>query len=152
MRKRVSLLAAASVIIAPVAGSAQGQRYLNPRDVAEAQQQHSELVQELGGAETGPRAAYVEQVGRRVGAFTGLVNPGQALHFTLVNSAVENAMSVPGGYVYVTRQLLALMDDESQLAFALGHETAHIAANHVGGCDDLVALDRDGRLDDLISK
>ena len=130
MRKRVSLLAAASVIIAPVAGSAQGQRYLNPRDVAEAQQQHSELVQELGGAETGPRAAYVEQVGRRVGAFTGLVNPGQALHFTLVNSAVENAMSVPGGYVYVTRQLLALMDDESQLAFALGHETAHIAANH----------------------
>jgi predicted Zn-dependent protease len=39
-------------------------------------------------------------------------------------------MSVPGGYVYVTRQLLTLMNDESQLAFALGHETGHIAANH----------------------
>ena len=130
MRRSVFLLAAASVIVAPVAGSAQGQRYLNPRDVAEAQRQHAELVQELGGAETGPRATYVEQVGRRVGAFTGIVNPGQALHFTLLNSAVENAMSVPGGYVYVTRQLLTLMDDESQLAFALGHETAHIAANH----------------------
>ena len=38
--------------------------------------------------------------------------------------------SVPGGYVYITRQLMILMDDESQLAFALGHETGHIAANH----------------------
>jgi predicted Zn-dependent protease len=37
---------------------------------------------------------------------------------------------VPGGYVYVTRQLMTLMDDESQLAFALGHEVGHIAANH----------------------
>ena len=36
----------------------------------------------------------------------------------------------PGGYVYVTRQLMALMDDESELAFALGHEVGHIAANH----------------------
>ena len=38
--------------------------------------------------------------------------------------------SVPGGYVYITRQLMALMDDEAELAFALGHEVAHIAANH----------------------
>ena len=48
----------------------------------------------------------------------------------MLNSPVENALSVPGGYVYITRQLMALMDNESQLAFALGHETGHIAANH----------------------
>src|SRR5204863_9485986 len=84
----------------------------------------------FGGAETGPRAAYVESIGRRVGAMSGVANPGQALHFTMLNSAVENALSVPGGYVYVTRQLMGLMDDESQLAFALGHEVGHIAANH----------------------
>ena len=60
----------------------------------------------------------------------GVANPGQALHFTTLNSAVENAFSVPGGYVYVTRQLMGLMDDESELAFALGHEVGHIAANH----------------------
>jgi len=47
-----------------------------------------------------------------------------------LNSAVENAFSVPGGYVYITRQLMALMGDESQLAFALGHEVGHVAANH----------------------
>jgi predicted Zn-dependent protease len=128
MRKALLLFAAAAVAIAPAA--AQQLRYLNPQDVAEAQREHAQLVQELGGAETGPRAAYVESIGRRVGAFSGVANPGQALHFTTLNSPVENAFSVPGGYVYVTRQLLGLMDDESELAFALGHEVGHIAANH----------------------
>jgi predicted Zn-dependent protease len=128
MRKSVLLLAAAAMALTPAA--AQRLRYLDPNDVAKAQQEHALLVQELGGAETGPRAAYVESVGRRVGAFSGVANPGQALHFTTLNSAVENAFSVPGGYVYVTRQLLTLMDDESQLAFALGHEVGHVAANH----------------------
>ncbi len=128
MRNGVLLLAAAAVALKPAV--AQPQRYLDPRDVAEAQRENAEIIEELGGAETGARAAYVESVGRRVGAYSGVVNPGQALHFTTLNSAVENAFSVPGGYVYITRQLLTLMDDESELAFALGHEVAHIAANH----------------------
>lgn len=128
MRRTVLLFAAAALAITPAA--AQQLRYLSPQDVAEAQREHSELVKELGGAETGQRAAYVESIGRRVGAFSGVANPGQALHFTTLNSAVENAFSVPGGYVYITRQLLGLMDDESELAFALGHEVGHIAANH----------------------
>src|SRR3954470_12238563 len=129
MRKGALLLAAAAVAATPAVGQRES-RYLNPQDVAEAQRQHQEMVQELGGAETGPRAAYVESIGRRVGTVSGVANPGQALHFTLLNSAVENAFSVPGGYVYVTRQLMALMGDESQLAFALGHEVGHIAGNH----------------------
>ena len=128
MRKPMLLIAATAVALTPAA--AQAPRYLNPRDVAEAQQQHAALIQEFGGAETGPRAAYVESIGRRVGAYSGVASPGQTLHFTTLNSAVSNAMSVPGGYVYITRQLLTLMDDESQLAFALGHEVGHIAANH----------------------
>jgi predicted Zn-dependent protease len=130
MRKRVLYLAAAIAALSPAITAAQPLRYLDPRDVAEAQREHAQFIQELGGAEAGPRAAYVESVGRRVGAYTGIANPGQALHFTTLNSPVENAFSVPGGYVYITRQLMTLMDDESQLAFALGHETAHIAANH----------------------
>jgi predicted Zn-dependent protease len=128
MRRYVLMLAAAAVAVTPAA--AQRQVYLNPQDVAEAQREHGQLVQELGGAETGPRAAYVESIGRRVGAQSGVASPGQALHFTTLNSAVENAFSVPGGYVYITRQLMTLMDDESELAFALGHEVGHIAANH----------------------
>ena len=128
MPKSVLLIAVAAMALTPSA--AQQLRYLNPSDVAEAQRMHAQLLEELGGAETGPRAAYVAAVGRRVGAQTGIANPGQALHFTTINSAVENAFSVPGGYVYVTRQLMTLMDDESELAFAIGHEAAHIAANH----------------------
>ena len=128
MRKGVLLLAVAAAALTPA--SAQQARYLNPQDVAEAQREHATLIQELGGAETGARAAYVQSVGRKVGAYSGVANPGQALHYTTLNSPVENAFSVPGGYVYITRQLLTIMDDESQLAFALGHETGHIAANH----------------------
>lgn len=131
MRKGVLLLAASAAALCPAILTAQsGARYLNPREVAEAQREHPKLVEEMGGAETGARAAYVNSVGRRVGAQSGLANPAQALHFTTLNSAVENAFAVPGGYVYITRQLMALMDDESELAFALAHETGHIAANH----------------------
>lgn len=128
MRKPILMLAAAAVALSPAA--AQAPRYLNPRDVAAAQREHAAIVEEMGGAETGARAAYVESIGRRVGAMSGVANPGQALRFTTLNSAVENAMSVPGGYVYITRQLLTIMNDEAELGFALGHEVAHIAANH----------------------
>ena len=70
MRKAILVLAAATTALAPIAASAQAVRYLDPREVAKAQQEHAQLVAELGGAETGARAAYVELVGRRV---TGLV-------------------------------------------------------------------------------
>ena len=131
MRNAILSLAASAIALSPAASSAQSAiRYLDPREVAEAQRHHGELVAEFGGAETGPRGAYVESVGRRVAAYTGVANAGAAFHFTTLNSAVENAFAVPGGYVYITRQLMTLMDDESQLAFALGHETGHIAANH----------------------
>lgn len=128
MRKTFLLLAAAVVAITPAL--AQRLHYLSAEDVAEAQRDNAIFVRELGGAETGPRAAYVAAVGHRVGAYAGIANSDHALHFTTLDSAVENAFSVPGGYVYVTRQLMAVMNDESQLAFALGHEVGHIAANH----------------------
>ena len=128
MRKTIFLLSAAAVIAVPAALSAQAQRNLPARYVQEAQQQHQALIDEFGGAETGARAAYVDQVGRRVAAFSG-VNPG-AYRFTTLNSAVENAFAVPGGYIYITRQLKSIMNDEAELAFVLGHEVGHVAANH----------------------
>ena len=124
-------IAAFAAVAIPAAALAQvAPRYLSQRDVAEAQRQHPELVAEFGGAETGARATYVQGVGNRVAAYSGIANPGQAYHFTTLNSAVENAFAVPGGYVYITRQLMGLMNDESELAFVLGHETGHIAARH----------------------
>src|SRR3546814_16752791 len=49
---------------------------------------------------------------------------------TLLNPPVNNAFAIPGGYVYVTRQLMALMNDEAELAGVLGHEVGHVAAQH----------------------
>ena len=140
LRRAMMATAAAALLVTPAAAQmfprpapyygAQRQMVLNPRDVAEARRDHPMVVNTMGGLEGGPRAAYVRSVGQKVGAFSGVANPNQALQFITLNSPVENALSVPGGYVYITRQLLGLMEDESELAFALGHEVAHIAANH----------------------
>src|SRR5512139_1748727 len=132
MRTSLALLTAAAVLATPTLIQAQQQQlsYLNPRDIQEAARQHPQVVAEFGGAETGPRAAYVEGVGRKVAAYSGAANAGEVYRFTTLNSAVENAFAVPGGYVYITRQLMSLINDEAELAFVVGHETGHIAANH----------------------
>ena len=130
MRFRNSVLAAGALALSGTAIAQVAPRYLSQRDVQEAAKQHAEIVAEFGGAETGARGAYVQSVGRKVAAYSGIANPGQSLHFTALNSAVENAFAVPGGYVYITRQLMGIMNDEAELAFVLGHETGHIAARH----------------------
>jgi predicted Zn-dependent protease len=131
MRKALLVFSAASLALLPSAVPAQyAARTLDPRLVAQAAKDNAQLIEEFGGAETGERAAYVDSVGSRVAAYSGIANPSSSYHFTLLNSAVENAFSVPGGYIYVTRQLLTLMDDEAELAFVLGHEAGHVAAGH----------------------
>ena len=50
--------------------------------------------------------------------------------FYIVDTDIVNAFALPGGYVYVTRQLLGLMGSEGELAFVLGHEVGHITGDH----------------------
>jgi predicted Zn-dependent protease len=103
-----------------------------PVTQAEAQQgaqYHEQFLTEFGGAYTGPQAPYVEQVGRNIAAQSGL-GTQSAFTVTLLNSSVNNAFAVPGGYVYVTRQLVSLMNNEAELAAVLGHEVGHVAARH----------------------
>lgn len=50
--------------------------------------------------------------------------------FRVLNSPVVNAFALPGGYIYVTRGLLAHLNNEAQLAVVLGHEIGHVAARH----------------------
>ena len=131
MRKTLLLFSAAILALSPSAVPAQYPgRPIDPRLVAEAQRDHAQLLQEYGGEELGQRGAYVDAVGRRIAAPSGVANAGAAFNFTLLNSAVENAFALPGGYVYVTRQLMTLMDNEAELAFALAHEVGHVAARH----------------------
>ncbi|MFM7404780.1 MAG: M48 family metalloprotease [Erythrobacter sp.] len=93
-------------------------------------QYHPTLLAEYGGAMTGPQAQYVEQLGKRIALQSGLSNAENAFTVTLLNSPVRNAFAVPGGYIYSTRQLVALMNSEAELAAVLGHEVGHVAAGH----------------------
>ncbi len=129
MRHYTALLSATALMLAPAIANSQA-RNLRQSEVAAAQKQHPQVVAEFGGAETGARASYVEAVGRRVAVHSGIANSQASYRFTTLNSAVENAFAVPGGYVYITRQLMGLMNDESELGFVLAHEVGHIAANH----------------------
>lgn len=103
---------------------------ISAQDKASGAKQHPELLKEFGGAYAGPQAKYVEGVGRRIAVQSGLSNAQGDFTVTLLNSPVNNAFAIPGGYVYVTRQLMALMNDEAELAGVLGHEVGHVAALH----------------------
>lgn len=92
-------------------------------------EQHPKMVQHFGGIyDEGMVGGYVAAVGGRVAGNTGTSANGY--HFTLLDSPVINAFALPGGYVYVTRGLLALANNEAELASVLGHEIGHVTARH----------------------
>ena len=113
---------AAILVLASAAPAAQAQRTSTANE-------HQQIVQQFGGEVQGQLGSLVDALGSRIVAQAnarGRINGD----FTLLNSPVANAFATPSGRVYVTRQLLALMNSEDELAFVLGHEAAHIAANH----------------------
>jgi predicted Zn-dependent protease len=127
-RSVAALLAGAALAAAPL--SAQTARNISQSDKAAGAKAHPELIQEFGGAMTGGAASYVETVGKNIAIQSGLSNARDDFTVTLLNSSVNNAFAIPGGYVYTTRQLVALMNNEAVLAGVLGHEVGHVAARH----------------------
>jgi predicted Zn-dependent protease len=133
--KALCALSVSLAVIASTAGnapaSAQGKtRSISQSTSATAAKQHPQIVEEFGGEESGPLSAYVRQVGARVTAQSNIAGGGDAFRITTLNSPVMNAFAVPGGYLYVTRQLVGLANDEAELASVIGHEAGHIAARH----------------------
>lgn len=112
---------------APVAAPVQA---ISAKDKQQGAQAHPQLLEEFGGAMTGAQADYVRGVGQNIAVQSGLSNARGDFTVTLLNSSVDNAFAIPGGYVYVTRQLAALMNNEAELAGVLGHEVGHVAARH----------------------
>ena len=92
-------------------------------------QQDPKIREQLGGRyEDDPLHAYVNRVGQALASNAEL--PGLKFTFTVLNAPDVNAFALPGGYIYVTRGLVALADTEAQLAGVLAHEIGHVTARH----------------------
>lgn len=127
-----ALLAVAAVAVAamPVAAPAAAQASLIQRDKAQGAQAYRQIVQQFGGAVDGPLADYVRSVGLKVAVPSVPGSRPTDWTITVLNSPVPNAMATPGGYLYITRGLLAMINSEAELASVLGHEAGHVAARH----------------------
>lgn len=93
-------------------------------------EEHPKILEEFGGEykENPDLTAYVSSVGQFVAATSERKDVKYT--FTVLNTPDVNAFAVPGGYIYTTRGLLALANNEAELASVLGHETGHITARH----------------------
>lgn len=141
-RNRIALTGAmALALVLPAGGGLSAQtaqrqpapqtvQSISEQDKRTGAEQHPQLVAEFGGAMSGTHAAYVEGVGKTIAVHSGLSNARGDFTVTLLNSSINNAFAIPGGYIYVTRQLVGLMNNEAELAAVLGHEVGHVAARH----------------------
>ena len=87
----------------------------------------SKEIEEEMGIYLSPTSAYVGEIGHRL---LEKVNHPFSFMFKIVDSPIPNAFALPGGYVYITRGLLALSNSEDELAGVLGHEISHVLERH----------------------
>jgi predicted Zn-dependent protease len=71
---------------------------------------------------------YVQDLGARLAARSE--RPGLPWTFRVVDDPVVNAFALPGGFIYVTRGILAHLNSEAELSAVLGHEIGHVTARH----------------------
>lgn len=91
--------------------------------------EHPRIIASYGGIYSDRPAEIM--LARIVGRLLAAANqPNQKFTVTILDSAEVNAFALPGGYVYVTRGILALASDTSELAAVLAHEIAHVTLKH----------------------
>ncbi len=150
-RKGRSLLAAPALLCAAIGLSACGDlsRFQTPgpmlsapakpnRTVAQtpaSEREHERILASYGGVYDDPKleALISRTVDRLVAASD---RPEQAYRVTILNSGAVNAFALPTGQLYVTRGLIALASDTSELSSVLSHEMAHVLAKHAAIRED----------------
>jgi len=112
------------------AASAPGQLF-GPSPDSDIQQgaEVAKLVEQQIGLYAMPKTeAYLREVGGRLVAVVN--DPRWKFSFQIVNQSEPNAFAIPGGGIYVSRGLLALLEREDELAGVLAHEIAHVTQRH----------------------
>ena len=87
-----------------------------------------EVAQTIGLYDNPATQRYVAELGKRLAAHSE--RPELPWSFQVVDDPVVNAFALPGGFIFVTRGLMAHMNSEAQLVSVLGHEIGHVTAKH----------------------
>lgn len=112
----------------PVSGSADFVMLSEDSEIAQGRTNHPKIIAEYGRYEDEAIQAYVQTIGDRLAIVSHRDN--LVYRFTVLDSPVINAFALPGGYIYITRGLMAYLNSEAELAAVLGHEIGHVTARH----------------------
>src|SRR5688572_15388738 len=124
----VLLVAMAGCATNPATGERQISLVSSGQEVEMGRQADPAIIAEYGLYQDRDLAAYVDSIGQALAKVSHL--PSLRWHFRLLDSPVVNAFALPGGYIYVTRGIVAHMNSEAQLAGVIGHEIGHVTARH----------------------
>lgn len=101
------------------------------QEISIGREQHPQIIRTFGGEYGSPELRrYVDSIGQTL--VRTVERRGFKYKFTLLNSGIVNAFALPGGYIYISRGLLTLAENEAEVAGVLAHELGHINALHHG--------------------
>jgi len=112
----------------PVTGGRQLALISESQEIAIGKESHPAVLAEFGSVENQALQEYFSRVGRELAKVSH--RHDLPWTFTVVDSPAINAFAVPGGYIYLTRGILAYMNNEAELAGVVGHEIGHVTARH----------------------
>jgi predicted Zn-dependent protease len=124
----LACLALAGCATNPVSGRQELALMSEQQEIAVGREAHQQILQRYKVYEDVQLQAYVQAVGQRLAEKSHRSH--LSYHFSLLDSTEINAFALPGGYIYITRGLLAYMNSEAELAAVLGHELGHVTARH----------------------
>lgn len=124
----IALLLAAACAVNPVTGRRELALLSEAQEVALGRDSDPQIVAEFGLYDDPELQAYVDAVGQKMAKLSH--RPDLPFTFRVLDSPVINAFALPGGFIYVTRGILAHMNNEAELAVVLGHEIGHVTARH----------------------
>ncbi len=122
------LCACGTAVVNPVSGETEYSAMSEEQEVAEGAKAHQQVLKEYSVYDNRGVQDYVNALGQRLAAQSHRSN--LQWHFTVLDSPEINAFALPGGYVYVTRGIMAYMENEADLAGVMGHEIGHVTARH----------------------